>query len=113
LEVVWQSTVRHTAEELARYGSISEQLPFRKKLVLEQLKASGIDLFSLRAVNVLVCHVGVIERIFRCSFPTGIVCVRSFFHRHRLLQFTRGVRRRSCVAEYCRAKQERHDRFLS
>ncbi|MDR1172775.1 MAG: butyrate kinase [Bacteroidales bacterium] len=49
-EAVWQSTIRHTAEELARYGSISEQLPFRKQLALEQLKASGIDLSSLQAV---------------------------------------------------------------
>jgi butyrate kinase len=50
LEPVWQSTIRHTAEELARYDSIGGQLPFRQQLVLEQLKTSGIDLSSLQAV---------------------------------------------------------------
>jgi len=49
-EAVWHSTIRHTAEELARYGNISGQLPFRKQLVMEQLKAAGIDLSSLQAV---------------------------------------------------------------
>jgi len=49
-EAVWQSTIRHTAEELAQYGSIDEQLPFRKQLVMEQLMVSGIDLSSLKAV---------------------------------------------------------------
>ena len=49
-ETVWQETIRHTAEELAQYDNISDQLPFRKQLVLEQLKASGIDLSSFRAV---------------------------------------------------------------
>ena len=47
---IWQATICHTTEELARYGSISEQLPFRKGLVLEQLKTSGVNLSSLRAV---------------------------------------------------------------
>ena len=49
-EVVWQTTIRHTAEELARFDSVSEQLPFREQLVLEQLKTAGVDLSSLQAV---------------------------------------------------------------
>ncbi|MDR1154224.1 MAG: butyrate kinase, partial [Bacteroidales bacterium] len=74
LEVVWQSTVRHTAEELARYGSISEQLPFRKKLVLEQLKVSGIDLFSLRAV---IGRGGLIKPV-----PSGVYRVNELMKEH-------------------------------
>ena len=49
-EAVWQTTIRHSTEEIARYDSISEQLPFRKHLVLDQLKTAGIDLSSLQAV---------------------------------------------------------------
>ena len=49
-EAVWQTTIRHSAEEIARFHTISEQLPFRKQLVLEQLEAAGFDLSSLRAV---------------------------------------------------------------
>ena len=49
-EVVFQATIRHSAEELARYDSIGKQLPFRKQLVLEQLETAGVDLSSLQAV---------------------------------------------------------------
>ena len=49
-EEVWQSTIRHTAGELAQYGSVCGQLPFRKQLVLEQLSEAGTDLSSLQAV---------------------------------------------------------------
>jgi len=49
-EAVWQTTIRHTAEELSQYGSINEQFPFRKQLVLEQLSAAGIELSSLQAI---------------------------------------------------------------
>jgi len=47
---VCQSTIRHSSEELARYGSIGEQLPFRKQLVMEQLNTAGINLSSLHAI---------------------------------------------------------------
>jgi butyrate kinase len=49
-EQVWQTVIRHTSEELARFGSISEQLPFRRQLVLEQLETTGVDCSSLQAV---------------------------------------------------------------
>ncbi len=49
-EALLQATIRHSAEELAQYHSISEQLPFRKQLVLEQLEKLGIDLSALQAV---------------------------------------------------------------
>ena len=49
-EVVFQATIRHSADELALYSSIGEQLPFRKQLVLGQLKIAGVDLSSLQAV---------------------------------------------------------------
>ena len=50
LEALWQTTIRHSVEELSQYGGINEQLPFRKQLVLEQLNAAGIELSSLLAI---------------------------------------------------------------
>ncbi len=49
-EVVLQAAIRHAAEELAQYHTVSEQLSFRKHLVLEQLKTAGVDLASLQVV---------------------------------------------------------------
>jgi len=49
-KVVWQCIIRHATAQLARYGSISEQLPFRKQLILEQLDIAEMDWSSLRAV---------------------------------------------------------------
>jgi len=48
--VVWQCIIRHSSTQLARYNSISEQLPFRKQLILEQLDIAEMDWSSLRAV---------------------------------------------------------------
>ncbi len=50
LDVVFQITIRHSVEDLAQFASISDQLPFRKQLVLEQLRNSGFDLSLLSAV---------------------------------------------------------------
>ena len=49
-EIVLQIVIRHSAVELARYGSINEQLPFRKQLILEQLELFGIEWSSFLAV---------------------------------------------------------------
>jgi len=49
-KVVWQCIIRHSTTKLSRYNNISEQLPFRKQLILEQLDIADIDWSSLRAV---------------------------------------------------------------
>ncbi len=49
-DVVFQKTIRHSADELAQYASIPEQLPFRKQLILEQLQEADIDLNRLQAI---------------------------------------------------------------
>jgi butyrate kinase len=49
-EAVFQHTIRHSADELARYRHIPEQLPFRKALVREQLQRAGISLPQLQAI---------------------------------------------------------------
>ena len=67
-QAVWQSTIRHTPEELARYGSIGEQLPFRKQLTLEQLKNAGYDLSQLQAV---IGRGGLIKSVASGVYPVN------------------------------------------
>jgi len=49
-KVVWQCIIRHSSTQLSLYNNISEQLPFRKQLILEQLDIAEVDWSSLRAV---------------------------------------------------------------
>ena len=78
-EAIWQSTIRHSSKELACYGSISEQLPFRKQLILDQLKTAGIDLLQLRAV---VGRGGMIK-----SVASGVYPVNELMKEHLRLGF--------------------------
>lgn len=43
-------TLRHPAEEIARYAAVADQLPWRRGLVLDALKEKGIDVHELSAV---------------------------------------------------------------
>jgi len=67
-EAVWQSTIRHTPEELARFGNIGKQLPFRTQLVLEQLKTAGIDLSQLQAI---IGRGGLIKPVASGVYPVN------------------------------------------
>ncbi|MDR2040575.1 MAG: butyrate kinase [Bacteroidales bacterium] len=49
-EVVFQETIRHSAEEIGRYPTIADQLPFRKKIIMEELEKSGINLSQLQVI---------------------------------------------------------------
>ena len=79
MEMMWQTTIRHTTEELSQYDNIGGQLPFRKQLILEQLKESGIDLSSLQAV---IGRGGLIK-----SIPSGVYCVNELMKEHLRLGY--------------------------
>ena len=74
LEVVWQTAIRHTVEELSQFDSISEQLPFRKQLILDQLTAAGINVSSLQAV---IGRGGLIKPV-----PSGVYRVNELMKEH-------------------------------
>ena len=74
LEAVWQTTIRHTVEELAQYDSIVGQLPFRKRLVLDHLKAAEIDLSSLAAI---IGRGGMMQPV-----PSGVYGVNELMKEH-------------------------------
>ena len=78
-ESLWQSTIRHSTEELARYASIGEQLPFRKQLILEQLKTVDVDLSQLQAV---IGRGGLIK-----SVASGIYPVNDLMKEHLRMGF--------------------------
>ena len=67
-EAIWQTTVRHSTEEIARFTNIGEQLPFRKQLALEQLETAGIDLSQVRAV---IGRGGLIKSVASGIYPVN------------------------------------------
>lgn len=57
-------TLRHTPDELAQYGSVIEQLDFRRGIILEALAEAGIDIASL---DIVIGRGGLLKPI-----PSGI-----------------------------------------
>jgi len=49
-EKLFSENVSHAAEELAKFATISDQLPFRLGMIRDLLNASGVDLSDLDAV---------------------------------------------------------------
>ena len=49
-EKLFSENVAHAAEELAKFATISDQLPFRLGMIRDLLSASGVDLSDLDAV---------------------------------------------------------------
>ncbi|MGL4654867.1 MAG: butyrate kinase [Sarcina sp.] len=47
---VFEETLRHQAEEIAKYDTIPDQLYFRKGLILDVLKKNNFDISTLNAV---------------------------------------------------------------
>ncbi len=50
MEQVKTLTLRHSAEEIARFASVADQLEWRLEIILDALKADGIKLEDLNAV---------------------------------------------------------------
>ncbi|MBR1958700.1 MAG: butyrate kinase, partial [Tidjanibacter sp.] len=47
---LFSTTLRHSSEEIGRYKTILDQLDFRREVILEAVKASGVALGDLDAV---------------------------------------------------------------
>jgi len=47
---VFAKTIKHSREELRQFSKISEQYPYRKKIILDQLKEVDLDLNTIRAI---------------------------------------------------------------
>lgn len=47
---IFEETLRHSNEELAKYDSIFDQYEFRRNIILEKVKEAGINLDELSAV---------------------------------------------------------------
>lgn len=49
-ECVFKKNIKHQAEEISLYEHIADQYPFRKDLILKELKKAGIDIGDVAAV---------------------------------------------------------------
>ena len=61
---IFETTLRHSNEELAPYKKIADQFAFRKDLILDALKKEGIELSS---IDVVVGRGGLVKPI-----PSGV-----------------------------------------
>ena len=50
LQPIFVQTLRHSAEEIAKYSSIIEQFAFRKDFIIQFLKDNDVELSSLNAI---------------------------------------------------------------
>ena len=66
-KLVYEETLRHTTEEIARFEKIVDQIDFRKELILEFLKDKGVDVASF---DVIVGRGGLLKPI-----PSGTYTV--------------------------------------
>lgn len=48
--LVFENTLRHSSEETGRFERITDQLSFRKDLIVNSLKEAGIDINAIKAV---------------------------------------------------------------
>ncbi|HOO27389.1 MAG TPA: butyrate kinase [Lachnospiraceae bacterium] len=48
--LLFEETLRHSTEEIAKYGSIVEQKDFRKEIILNLLKEKNFDINSLQVI---------------------------------------------------------------
>ncbi len=58
--LLFEETLRHTTEEIGRYGAIVEQKDFRKKIITDLLESRNFDIKSL---NVVVGRGGMLKPI--------------------------------------------------
>jgi len=49
-KIIFDATIRHSSDELSGFRKISEQLSFRKSLIMEELKIHEIDINKIGAV---------------------------------------------------------------
>ena len=64
--LLFEETLRHSTEEIARYASIVEQKDFRKDIIVSLLKEKEFDIHSL---NVIVGRGGMLKPISGGTYP--------------------------------------------
>lgn len=64
--LLFEETLRHSTEEIARYASIVEQKDFRKDIIVNLLKEKEFDIHSL---NVIVGRGGMLKPISGGTYP--------------------------------------------
>ena len=67
LEIVYQETINHTAEELAQFGGIAQQFDFRKEIILKRIEEQNIATNDFAAV---IGRGGLVRPI-----PSGVYAV--------------------------------------
>ena len=73
LREVFAETLRHDAEELQSMGSITDQLGFRKKVVMDSLEENGYKLGEFAAI---ACRGGLVRQLPSGTYRVNDALIR-------------------------------------
>ena len=74
---VFKKNIKHSTEELAPYDKIADQYPFRKEVIMRELKEAGIDLSN---VNIIVGRGGLLHPLVSGVYEVNEAMIRDLFN---------------------------------
>lgn len=74
---VFKKNIKHSTEELAPYEKIADQYPFRKEVIMRELKEAGIDLSD---VNIIVGRGGLLHALVSGVYEVNEAMIKDLFN---------------------------------
>ena len=74
---VFKKNIKHSTEELAPYEKIADQYPFRKEVIMHELKEAGIDISD---VNIIVGRGGLLHALVSGVYEVNEAMIRDLFN---------------------------------
>ncbi|MFI3327847.1 MAG: butyrate kinase [Rikenellaceae bacterium] len=62
-EVLFEQTLRHSAKELSAFGSVVEQMEWRRELIIEGVRSNGVDPLKSGEIAAVVGRGGIVKPI--------------------------------------------------
>ena len=73
---VMRVSISHSAQELSKFAHIAEQMPYRKKLILDALRENGMKVSDFEELKIVIILIRVFFiQIYLLSFVHKILLV--------------------------------------
>lgn len=76
-ECVFKKNIKHPVEEIAKYEKISDQFPFRKEVIMKELKEAGQDLSD---INVIMGRGGLLKPLISGVYFVNEAMIRDLIN---------------------------------
>ena len=73
----FKKNIKHSTEELAPYEKIADQYPFRKEVILRELKEAGVDISD---VNIIVGRGGMLHPLVSGVYEVNEAMIKDLFN---------------------------------